>query len=169
MWKMKTRQRTRRNEWEKLTCRQSSGIRCARWALKGYFHLRTPAVRESLGANFSSVEKRGNRCRLSVSVYPKVTRPLITSSSSVYLTEAMVNIHSCATQKRAGTDSTPVSTFLLRNTEGEREGLGGAEEASPRNTLGRRPSITQIPTQGLDSPLLSFLACSWCIHEHLVK
>lgn len=69
MWIMKTRLREggkgkkgeRRTE---LTCWESSGIRCARWTLRGYFHLPTPpAVFVSQSKLFFSRGKNKERER----------------------------------------------------------------------------------------------------------
>ena len=53
--KAKRGEKRERERGRELTCWESSGIRCARCPLGGYFHLLTPAV-PRLRANFSPVE-----------------------------------------------------------------------------------------------------------------
>lgn len=99
--KAKRGEKRERERGRELTCWESSGIRCARCPLGGYFHLLTPAV-PRLRANFSPVEgTRGEkRVRPEKVKSPPTTkreksasgiRSQITSSSSMYPTEARIN------------------------------------------------------------------------------
>lgn len=97
--KAKREKRGREREREReLTCWESSGIRCARCPLGGYFHLLTPAVL-CLRANFSPVEGQERRNafdprRLNPPQKRKSAsgiRPQITSSSSMCPIEAQIN------------------------------------------------------------------------------
>lgn len=107
--KAKREKRGREREREReLTCWESSGIRCARCPLRGYFHLLTPAVL-CLRANFSPVEGQERRNAFDPRRLNPPKKEKVRAGSdrkSLPLHQCVQSrrrsiIHSCAVQKRA--------------------------------------------------------------------